>query len=193
MISRLEYPLDHASHLPILIGVGASFPTHTVVEYGAGLYSTPLFLNKCAFPKVEKVVSVELDEAWAWKTIDAFGNDPRLNVIGHEPIGLTNGVDLVFVDNGPREHKATTIEQLSRYNVSSIVVVHDAEVGLYLNEISKFRTKFVFENYHPATAICYNGFMPEKIEKAFWMIDIVIKRHSFPVDNIGAWIEVFNG
>ena len=54
----------YATHLPVLREIGAMRPIRRVLEFGAGMYSTPLFLDRTAYPDLEVLVSVEDD--WEW-------------------------------------------------------------------------------------------------------------------------------
>ena len=197
MASRLEYPLDHASHIPFLVGVGAAFPIREVVEFGSGLYSTPLFLNKRAFPKVERVISSEPDSEWRDKVRVACDDDDRLTLMDKEPEFLALAfVDLIFVDNGPEQHKIDTIRWMSLASThNTIVVVHDAETASYRREIDKFQTKFISEKFNPGTAICTNANFGEKFASEFHLIERLVQDKMFriPVDDVNAWIEVFRG
>ncbi len=198
--SRLEYPLDHASHIPFLVGVGAAFPILAVVEFGSGTYSTSLFLNKKVFPKVEAVISVETDPEWLALVRESAGPDPRLTLVDKDPVTLALPyVDLVFVDNGPEQHKIDTIRKLAeRCTINTIVVVHDAETATYRKEIDKFQTKFISEKFNPGTAICTNANFGEKLGAEFYSIDEAIRKEleysdQTSVTNVDRWIEVMNG
>jgi len=196
MASRLEYPLDHASHIPFLVGVGAAFTIRSVVEFGSGLYSTPLFLNKRAFPKVETVISTEPDSSWAKKVDEACDSDERLTLLPKEPEFLALAfVDLIFVDNGPEQHKIDTIRWMALAStINTIVVVHDAETATYRKEIDKFQTKFISEKFNPGTAICTNASFGQKFSNSFYRIERNIEENNYiPVDGVDAWIEVMNG
>ena len=197
MASRLPYPQDHASHIPFLIGVGAAFTIRSVVEFGSGLYSTPLFLNMRAFPKVKTVISAEPDPSWAKKVYEACDYDERLTLLPKEPEFLSLAfVDLIFVDNGPEQHKIETIRWMALAStINTIVVVHDAEHIPYRAEIDKFQTKFISEKFNPGTAICTNANFGEKFASEFHFIERLVQDKMFriPVDDVNAWIEVFRG
>jgi hypothetical protein len=87
------------------------------VELGAGLHSTPAFLDRTVFPDLDEVVSLETDEGWARRVQDKVGDDPRLKlrVITTEmseaiPGIDLHGVDLVLIDDSDRsEQRARTI------------------------------------------------------------------------------------
>ena len=76
---RQLYPLDHASHLPVLIGIGMKSRIRRVLEIGSGPYSTPLFLNLEVFPDLTELVSVEPNAEWAQKARSYGRRDSRIN------------------------------------------------------------------------------------------------------------------
>ncbi len=195
MASRLPYPQDHASHIPFLAGIGAAFTIRQVVEFGSGPYSTPLFLNKSAFRKVEDVISVEPSAEWRDKVRDLCGYEERLTLLEENPKTLyTELVDLVFIDNGPEQHKVETIRWMALACTKNvIVVVHDAETPSYRAEIDKFQTKFISEKYNPGTAICSNDNIRE-LAVEFLAIEMMVKgNYHIPVTDVLSWIEVMNG
>lgn len=68
------------SHVPALIALGRAMPVRTVLELGAGMISTPLFLDRRAFPILERLDSLESDATW-WRCVaEAYGIDARLHL-----------------------------------------------------------------------------------------------------------------
>src|SRR3982751_381755 len=80
---------DYSTHLPILIGLARIRQITNVVEFGCGRYSTLTFLNRSAFPQLEKLESVENDVLWAETIQSAVGDDTRwaLKLIEGETAG----------------------------------------------------------------------------------------------------------
>ena len=58
---RLKNFNSFGSHIPILIGLGIFIKPKNVLELGAGLSSTPVFLNKSCYPDLKRFTSVEND------------------------------------------------------------------------------------------------------------------------------------
>jgi predicted O-methyltransferase YrrM len=195
MASRLPYPQDHASHIPFLAGVGARFNIRSVFEFGSGFYSTLLFANKVAYQFVTRLTSVESDEAWAQRVADSLGRDDRIQFILSDEHQLPEGYDLVFIDNGPEQHKIQTIRNMAEMlEGPAIVVVHDAETASYRTEINRFQTKFISEKYNPGVAICTNANLGEAFAANFYSIDRAIEQnYQYPVTDVLSWIEVMNG
>src|SRR4051794_15044459 len=69
-----------ATHLPILIAIGRLFPIKTVLEFGAGNFSTLTFLDRSLFPKVERVHSFETEPDWKRRIEAQAAADGRLMI-----------------------------------------------------------------------------------------------------------------
>jgi predicted O-methyltransferase YrrM len=194
MATRLPYPQDHATHLPFLIGIGAAFTIRSVFEFGSGLYSTPLFLNQKAYPNVASMVTIEPDSSWAQKVLETIGSDDRIQFVISDEHHLPEKYDLVFVDNGPEQHKIQTIRNMAELlRDPAIIVVHDAEHAPYRVEIDKFQTKFVSEKYNPGTAICANSYTSVVADLFRGIERIIEQNYHLAVTDVQSWIEVFRG
>src|SRR5215217_6843162 len=68
---------DYATHVPILIGLARLREIKSVLEFGCGYYSTLTFLNRGAFPHLERLQSVENDVTWAETIHEAAKSDER--------------------------------------------------------------------------------------------------------------------
>ena len=55
---------DYGNHLSILklLPKIIPYPIITIVEFGCGMYSTPIFLERVYYPHVSLVVSLESDK-----------------------------------------------------------------------------------------------------------------------------------
>jgi hypothetical protein len=150
----------YGSHITFLTSLGGD--VSTVLELGSGLYSTPLFLNRDAFPKVTRVVSVEHNQVWADK-VSTFCTDERLTlIVTPEPIEgylatLTlDEFDLIFVDNSDgQDGRIKTIEYLGEKAARSKVVIHDFEHDFYRNAARNFPNKIVDTQHVPHTALVW--------------------------------------
>ena len=94
-------PEGWGSHAPALRAIARFMPIRSVIEFGAGLHSTGLFLCLKWFPLLESLVSFEHDEAWA---AQARTNDPRhtLLVMPTEQFAAKSAgrkADFVFLDS----------------------------------------------------------------------------------------------
>lgn len=187
MASRKSYPLDHATHLPILIGLGMVYPIKRVLEYGAGFFSTPLFLSSVVFPKVELVVSVEPDLEWIRRIQEKTELDNRL-FFQADDLDIEPGhFDMVLIDNSPAEFRAETIRKIVR-SVPGLVVVHDSEYPPYKKEITDFVYRFDYSTFNPETSICCN----KLIAPSVGLIGSIIMYHpDVAPDDIPAWTRIF--
>lgn len=116
----------YASHLPVLRALVKLIEPSSVVEFGAGAYSTPFFLSL----PIERLWSVETDPAWATR---AQSTDSRHTVSTTAP-SLAD-YDLVFIDDGktPSQREDTIRTVLSEPHPP--VVIHDVEVPEYRDAI----------------------------------------------------------
>ena len=162
-------------------------PICSVLELGAGLFSTPTFLNRRVFPKLERIVSVEDDPNWAAQVQQANG-DNRLTVIKNLP-AIDSKFDLLFVDNSQSEFvRKDTIRKVVQESEGSIVVVHDAEYQEYWSEVVHFEKFLRIETYEKWTAIGHN-------RGRFKIPDIsgIITSHlDLAPTDIDGWLKVFN-
>lgn len=116
-----------SSHKPALRALARLMPIRSVIEFGAGLHSTYLFLNLNEFPLLESLVSFEHNEVWA---AQARTNDPRhtLLVMPIDEFAAKSAdlkADFVFIDSvGDRfsliAHGLT---------LAPIVAIHDYQEG----------------------------------------------------------------
>lgn len=189
MVSRQPYPLDHATHIPVLIGIGRSFPhIKRVFEFGAGLYSTPLFLNKSVFPNVEEVITIEPDLEWQKKVMGAVKEDPRL-VLYDVSYSLDPTVDLVFIDDGPLEQRIKTIQETVAEYWNGLIVVHDSQEPAYKEAMKLLRYRYDFTAYNPETSVGING-VPIPIR----YIDRIMQRCAGTTNpgDVAAWQAIYS-
>jgi hypothetical protein len=79
---------------------------YQVLEFGSGLYSTPLFLNRNYYPNLMLLDSLEHNRQWADKVAAACSKDSRLLLLCvPEPLEKAVGndlrqYDLILIDNG---------------------------------------------------------------------------------------------
>jgi len=127
------------SHVPFLKKILETFEINSVLEYGIGLFSTPIFLESC-----KRVVSIEMNsgydgmtgktETWYDKVVKEVGlkeNWEHFNIPGpmngiDYAIGLFKyeNFDLVFADG----HGDTRAYQANSANgVARFIVCHDTE------------------------------------------------------------------
>ena len=149
---RVDDQRDYGSHLPVLRALLAQIQPHNVLEYGAGLFSTPEFLRR---DELVRVISVEPDEAWRSKVAKAC-SDPRL-VLRPEIHVDPAFFDFIFIDNG--ECAADRLEVI-RHVLSRpehpITVVHDADVAEYAAAIKELAIYHTIVATDPPTAVVWS-------------------------------------
>jgi hypothetical protein len=151
---------DYATHIPILIGLAGVREIRRVLEFGCGRYSTLTFLNRSAFPRLERLESVENDAAWAEVT-----NDPRwtLKLIDGEISNSVSGLDLeqfdlILIDDSKTSaQRAATIRAVADQQPQRPwIVIHDYEIDEYRNAAHTFKHRYAFKAYNPQTGIVSN-------------------------------------
>ena len=179
---------DYATHIPILIGLAGVRQIRSVLEFGCGRYSTLMFLNRSAFPRLERLESVENDDAWAEVT-----NDPRwtLKLIDGEISDSVSGLDLeqfdlILIDDSKTSaQRAATIRAVARQQPQHPwVVIHDYEIDEYRNAATAFKHRYPFKSYNPQTGVVSNS--PVNVAK---LLDRQIKQNStLEPDDITGWL-----
>src|SRR5690606_30891333 len=69
-----------ATHIPVLIGLNTLLNAERILELGCGLFSTQLFVNRSAFPKLRQLDSFEDDPTWFEKVKAIVGSDNRVSL-----------------------------------------------------------------------------------------------------------------
>ena len=145
-----------ATHVPILRAVGKGIKT--VLELGAGEFSTPLFLDKTYYPDLVQLVTIEQNTEWVRSSED----DRHRIVIVPEPIEPFLGFldldsfDLIFVDNSMvRERRCETIKYVASHVMHSLVIAHDYEYPHYRESAKEFDNAIVDDRQCPWTAILW--------------------------------------
>jgi predicted O-methyltransferase YrrM len=194
--------LAAATHLPVLVGLGRLFPVRTVLEFGAGNFSTLAFLDRGLFPAVERVLSFETDPDWKRRVEAHAGGDERLTValIG-EDVPRTaaecdfSAFDLVFVDNGPSAaiREQTIKEVVAHANEWKLVVVHDFEHLSYQRATKAARHRFCFDSYCPHTGVLWNEpRLGLRLGSSFERINSAFARYANSIEpaDIARWRQV---
>lgn len=188
---RQPYPQDHASHIPILVGIGKKFQIRRVLELGSGNYSTNLFLNRNVFPDLVELVSIERDLEWSRRVQDL--NDTRV-ILNPDHLLEPSRFDLIFIDSSHTSHRIAALkEYAAKPDITGLIVIHDSENPYYRNPFSLFPNWFDIDAYEPSTAVLWhNHASPEAIRNTLQEIsEIVVKFVSHPPDDVSAWIGYF--
>jgi hypothetical protein len=150
----------YASHLPVLRLLGEVLPVKSVLELGAGKYSTPTFLDRSIYPGLQDLFSVEPVKEWREKVASVVKLDPRHRVIEDWTEIDPDAFDLIFVDSGQTAaERVADIERIA--HTVRPVVIHDFEVHDYQGW---FDIEFVYDQVTPWTAVCWNGKLYDRRE-----------------------------
>jgi len=183
-------PNDYATHIPILIGLARLREIRSVLEFGCGHYSTLTFLNRAAFPDLERLHSIENDNEWATTIHEAAKDDPRwtLQLVNGEiceSVPDLESFDLILIDDSKTSaQRAATIRAVAaKQPQHPWIVIHDFEVDEYRDAASAFKHRQRFRAYNPETGVIANSSLNVRA------LNRSIKQHakSLDPDNITAW------
>ena len=156
---------DYATHVPILIGLARLREIKSVLEFGCGYYSTLTFLNRTAFPHLERLQSVENDASWAETIHEAAKSDERwtLKLVRREiadsvPSLNLEAFDLVLIDDSKTstQRSATIRAVAGKQPQSPWIVIHDFEVEEYRRASAGFKQRHAFKAFNPETGVLSN-------------------------------------
>ena len=149
----MTFPDDpYATHLRLLSQLGGlRGGIKSVLELGAGMHSTPMFLNRECYPHLTRLLTVEHNADWAAR-VEAATQDPRRTILViPEPIETylstfnLSEFDLVFVDNSEHyDFRIKTIEYVAANATTSLVVLHDFQYEYY-QEASNGLNNFIVD------------------------------------------------
>jgi Methyltransferase domain len=156
---------DYATHIPILIGLARLHEIRSVLEFGCGHYSTLTFLNRLAFPHLERLHSIENDDAWAATIQEAAKHDDRwsLRLVNGEISESARNLDLesfdlILIDDSKTSaQRAATIRSIAAKKPQHPwIVIHDFEINEYRTAASTFKHRHRFRAYNPETGVVGN-------------------------------------
>jgi SAM-dependent methyltransferase len=187
---------DYATHVPILIGLARLREIRRVLEFGCGYYSTLTFLNRTAFPHLERLVSIENDAAWAATVHEAATEDARwtLKLVNGEIADCIRNIDLevfdlILIDDSKSSaQRAATIRAVAaRHPQTPWIAIHDFEVEEYRQAAAGFVQRHRFKAFNPETGVVSNTLANIRI------LDRVLKEESrvLEPDDVAAWTTAF--
>lgn len=185
---------DYATHVPILIGLARLREIRSVLEFGCGYYSTLTFLNRSAFPHLERLHSIENDVSWAETINEVAKNDARwtLRLVTTDIADSVRDLelesfDLIFIDDSKTsEQRASTIRAVGEKRLRHPwIVVHDFEVDEYRRAAAAFKHRHRFRAYNPETGLVCN--QPNQLKS----LDRAIKANARTIkaDEVQQWIN----
>ena len=146
-----------ATHVNLLKTLGPGIKT--VLELGAGEFSTRLFLDRSFYPDLTELHTVEQDRNWV-----ICQEDPRHKIsIVPEPIEPFlntlnfDDYDLIFADNSMlRERRCDTLRYVASHTNRSLVVSHDFEIDMYREAAKGFDHTIIDDRQIPWTTLLWN-------------------------------------
>jgi hypothetical protein len=187
---------DYATHVPILIGLARMREIKNVLEFGCGHYSTLTFLNRAAFPQLEKLHSIENDSSWSESISDVARHDERwtLRVVEGDIAPFVSELDLesfdlILIDDSKTsaERAATICAVASKEPQRPLIAIHDFEVGEYQQAATRFRWRYKFRAYTPKTGLISNTAVDIRPLKRL----VNANARILKPDDIDAWIKMF--
>jgi hypothetical protein len=187
---------DYATHVPVLIGLAKIIEIKSVLEFGCGYYSTRTFLNRRAFPHLERLISIENDAAWA-ESIQSSVNEDRFvlkQVMGEIADSVKHldleAFDLILIDDSKTSaQRASTIRAIAaKQTQSPWIVIHDFEVEEYRTAAAGFKQRHSFKAYNPHTGVVSNKPFD------FKLLDQRVKQNckTLEPDDLEGWLKVLN-
>ena len=141
----------YATHLPVLRSMIRAVRPKTVLEFGAGFHSTPLFLEDI---NLERIVSVESSPEWRRK-VAFFCDDQRL-VLRADKRVVPELYDLIFIDDGESAAERASTIRFVLGGPHPPVVIHDAEVLDYATAIDELAINYSIFPTDPDTAVVWS-------------------------------------
>jgi hypothetical protein len=185
---------DYATHVPVLIGLARMREIKTVLEFGCGYYSTLTFLNRTAFPHLERLHTVENDISWSETINEVAKLDERwiLQLVRGEIADCVTQLDLerfdlILIDDSKTStQRAATIRAVAHKQPQHPwIAIHDFEVDEYKQAASGFRWRHKFKAYNPETALVSNSIINTR------HLARLLKENSKALqpDDVNAWIR----
>ena len=186
---------DYATHVPILIGLARMREIKNVLEFGCGYYSTLTFLNRTAFPQLERLHTVENDASWSETINEVAKVDERwtLRLVKGEIAGCVPKLDLerfdlILIDDSKTStQRAATIRAVARQQPQHPwIAIHDFEVDEYKQAAAGFRRRHTFKAYNPETGLLSNSLINTR------HLARLLKENSKALqpDDVNAWIRM---
>jgi len=190
----------YATHVPVLIGLARLREIKSVLEFGCGYYSTLTFLNRAAFPHVERLQSVENDVTWAETIHEAAKSDERwtLRLVRGEisdSVGSLDldAFDLILLDDSKTsaQRSATIGAVAGKQPQRPWIAIHDFEIQEYRRAGAGFKQRHAFKAFNPETGILCNN--PARVSQwKFLDRTIKAKARTLAADQTAHWIRALS-
>jgi len=191
-----------ATHLPVLIGLSFAVRLRRVLELGAGVYSTRLFLNRAVFPTLEVLHSYENHHYWYNQVLPSVQQAPRATLTMCEgPMSTAvssmslEDYDLILIDDSQTlQERCHTIQAVATSSkMIKLCVIHDYNNKEYRHAAKRFSCRFRLDALHPETGVCWRD--GELTRAQLVGINNCLARHarSTAAGAIEEWLAAFRG
>lgn len=184
----------YATHAPVLIALAQVMRVRRVLEFGAGMYSTLLFLNRVAFPELMEIVSYEDDADWAKRVaLDAAGDDRlSMRTVASVPECVPDTIDdfdLILIDDSSSAtiRTRTVLSVANRRPINALVAIHDYELRELALATRSFDHVYCFRTFTPQVGVAWFGDAMSKRLLSQTESRIARHRTSLPVADIARW------
>jgi hypothetical protein len=191
---RRRDAMPYATHLPVLIALARVRRIETVLEFGAGRFSTGLFLNRAAFPDVVEVTTYEDNAEWADRVVNEAAGDARLTVLTVPSVPTCvpetiAGFDLVFIDDSlsATARSGTVRSVADRRPLRSLVAIHDFELRELATAARSFDHVYRFRTFTPQVGIAWFGEAVTRRSLTKAQSSIARHRTTLPVADAARW------
>lgn len=191
-------PEPYSTHIPVLLALARVTTVRRVLELGSGPFSTPLFLNRAAFPDLEQLTSLEDDGDWSATVLNTVGEDDRLDYrLVAPPISASlpalGEYDLVFIDDSRTVlERSETLAQVAAANPKGLVVMHDFEQRRYRSTArrSRLTRNWIFSTFTPQVGVLtlQEGSDPQRFEPAQGAIEEGAES-GIPTTDVMGWLK----
>lgn len=158
----------YASHFPVLLQVLRCLMPSSILEIGAGFYSTPL-LESWTYARGGEHYILETDSAWAKSISSLFGIKITNFCGGQLPIEVNRNWDMAFIDCAVERTRAGYALAL-REN-ARIIILHDSNPDWdaaykYSAIIPQWKHHRQFAACYPHTLLLSNT---DDVSSFFWL------------------------
>ena len=185
---------DYATHVPILIGLARMREMRSVLEFGCGYYSTLTFLNRAAFPHLERLHTIENDPSWSETINEVAKTDERWTLqLVKGAIADTvskldlESFDLILIDDSKTSaQRSATIRAVGQKRPQHPwIVIHDFEVDEYQQAATSFGCRHRFKAYNPETGLVSNSVVNTRTLARL----LKDNAKTLQPDDVNAWIR----
>jgi hypothetical protein len=171
-----------------------------LIEFGSGTFSTLSFLDKAAFPSLEKVESYENNLEWfeqiqkqiplnALVKLQFVEGDMYRAIQGAN----TPSASMIFIDDSPTDAaRVPTVEEVARRcGTEPLVVLHDNDLWRLRLAARKFENRISFDAFNPQCCVMWNGHPGRKT--VLRKVNRIIRQHADNValTDVRAWMKIF--